>query len=163
MKLKTLLPTAAVFFLTFAVFAADMKILVEVRAPKTVEFSHATVEFVGEHTAQSSPFVQIKRTEEGTTNVFHESFVIYTSLYKERRFAVIIHLDASPKSMAQVFPLPTGKPKATIEWSKWQKPSYIENSKDASSNVMDDVKSPDRSTNIPPDCFEVRYKIEDSK
>ena len=48
-------------------------------------------------------------------------------------------------------------------WSQWQKPDYIENSKYVSSNFMDDVKSPDRSTNIPPDCFEVRYKIENAK
>jgi len=30
----------------------------------------------------------------------------------------------------------------------------------AISNFMDDQKSADRSTNIPPNCFEVRYKIE---
>jgi hypothetical protein len=144
-------------------FAADKKILIELRTPKTVEFSHASVEFIGEHTSAGTPLMQTKRTADGTTNVFSTPFIIYTSLYKERRFAIIVSPDASPKSMAQVFRLPIGQNPKPTDWSKWHRPSYIENSKNASNNFMDDQKSPDRSTNIPPNCFEMRYRIEDAK
>jgi len=144
-------------------FAADKKILIEIRAPNTVEFSHASVEFVGEHTSAGTPLMKTKQTADGTTNVFSTSFIIYTSLYKERRFAIIVAPDASRTSMSQVFLLPIGKNLKQINWSEWRRPDYIENSKDAGSNFMDDQKSPDRSANIPPNCFEGRYKIENVK
>ena len=163
MKFKTLLPAAIVFFLTSTMFAADKTILIELRVPKTVEVGDGTIEFVGEHSFQRHPLTQIKPTTDGTTNVFHDSFMIYTS-YRERRLAIVVWPDSPPKVTAQVFRLPIGaNPKATTEWSKWQKPDYIENSKKAGDNFMDDVKSDDCSTNIPPNCFEVRYKIEDAK
>ena len=163
MKFKILLPAAIVFFLTSTMFAADKTILIELRVSKTAEVGHGSIEFVGEHSFQGYQLAQTKLTEDGTTNVFHHSFIIYTSLYRERRFAIAVWPEAPPKMTAQVFPLPIGKPTATTEWSKWQKPDYIENSKEAGNNFMDDVKSADRSTNIPPNCFEVRYKIEDAK
>jgi hypothetical protein len=164
MKFKTLLPAAIVFFLISTMFAADKTILIELRVPKTAEVGHGSIEFVGEHTSQSYQLMQTKLTADGTTNIFQHSFIIYTSLYKERRFGIVVWPDSPPNMTAQLFPLPIGaNPKATIKWSKWQKPDYIENSKKAGDNFMDDVKSADRSTNIPPNCFEVRYKIEDAK
>jgi hypothetical protein len=155
------LPTiAGVFILTSTMLAADKKIFIELRAPKAVEFSHASVEFVGEHTSAGTPLMKTRHTADGSTNVFSTSFVIYTSLYKERRFAVIVSPDASPQSMAQVFQLPISQNPKPTHWTEWHRPSYIENSKDVSNNFMDNLSSPDRSTNMPPNCFEMRYKIE---
>ena len=142
--------------------AADKKLLVELRAPDTVEFSHAAVEFVGEHTSAGTPLIQTKQRLEGSTNVFSTSFIIYTSLYKERRFAVIASPDGSRRSMSQVFRLAIGRNPNPTNWSEWRLPDYLENSKDASSNFMDDQKSPDHSTNIPKNSFEMRFKIEAS-
>ena len=160
MKYDAWLSTMLVFFLTSGMFAADMNILVELRAPNAVELSHANVEFVGEHTSSVTPLRQTKHVTDGTNNVFSTSFIIYTSLYNERRFAVIVSPDDSRKDLSQIFRLPIGqKPKVT-NWSEWQRPNYVESSKDASNNFMDEQKSPDRSTNIPPNSFEMRYKIE---
>jgi hypothetical protein len=54
-------------------------------------------------------------------------------------------------------PLPE-QPKPT-GWTAWKKPDYLEKS-DAMWTFMHDLKEHDRSTNIPADCFELRYKIE---
>ena len=163
MKFKTLLPAAFVFFLTSTMFAADKQILVEIRAPKAVEIGDASIDFFGEHTSAGLPLKQIKQPADGTTNFFQHPFMIYTS-YKERRFGIIVWSDASSNRVAQVFPLPIGQnPKPTTEWSRWQRPDYIEKSKLAEDTYIYDVKSADRSTNIPPNCFEIRYKIENAK
>jgi hypothetical protein len=148
MKYKTQLLFVTFTILTLTLFAADKKILIEIRAPDTVEYSHAGVEFVGEHTSAGTPLKQTKQTAEGATNVFSTSFIIYTSLYQERRFAIIVSPGASPKSMSQVFQLPIGKNPKPTNWSEWHRPDYLENAYVASNNFMDNQKSPDRSTNI---------------
>jgi len=159
--IKSLCFAVAVLLFAPTLFAADKTILIELRVPNTVDASHGSIEFVGEHTSQGVHFKDATQTVDGNTNVFQRSFIIYTSLYRERRFAVVVWPGAPPKMMAQVFALPIGpNPKPTTDWSKWQRPKYIEDSKHAGDDFMDDVKSPDISTNIPPDCFEMRYKIQ---
>ncbi len=162
MKIKTLLPAIVLFFLTSTMFAADKQIFVEIRASQTVDFTHATYDFVGERTAQGGPLKLAVLRKEGTTNVFQETVVLST-VYKEHRYAVIISPAGGRNDVSQVFRLAMRQNSKPSGWTQWQRPDYVENSKYVVSNFMDDQKSPDRSTNIPPDCFEVRYKIEDSK
>ncbi|HZM02083.1 MAG TPA: hypothetical protein VFC44_03580 [Candidatus Saccharimonadales bacterium] len=162
MKIKTLLPAIVLFFLTSTMFAADKQVIFEIRASQTVDFSKGTFEFVAEHSSEGGPLKLAVLRKEGTTNILQET-VVPSTVYKEHRYAVIISPEGGRKGVSQVFRLPMRQNSKPSGWSQWQKPDYIENSKYVSSNFMDDVKSPDRSTNIPPDCFEVRYKIEDSK
>lgn len=162
MKFKAVFAGVVVFIFTSTMFAGDNKILFEIRTAKTVDFSRAAFEFVGERRAQGRPLATAALRQEGTNNVFQESIVL-TTLYRERRFAVIISPDGDGKGVAQVFRLPIHQNSKPSDWSQWQRPHYLENSRDAISNFMDDRISPERSTNIPPDFFEVRYKIEDAK
>jgi hypothetical protein len=124
-----------------------------------VEFSHATFFFVGEKTAEASPLKSATLREDGTNNIFQETVVLST-VYKERHYAVIISPEGGRKGVSQVFRLPLRQNSKPSDWSQWKKPDYLESSQEAVPNFMDDQKSADRSTNIPPNCFEVRYKIE---
>ena len=159
MKCKSLLIVAAIFLSASALYADEKDILFEIRAPKTVEFSHATFFFVGERTSQTGPLNAAALRQEGTTNIF-EKTVILSTLYKEHRYAVMIMPKGGRKGVSQIFRLPLHQNAQPSEWSQWQRPNYVENSNDAMSNFMDNQESPDRSTNIPSDCFEVRYKVE---
>ena len=141
------------------IFAADKKIVFEIRASKTLEFDHATFFFVGERTAEADPLKSASKKEEGTTNIFQETVVLST-IYREHRYAVIISPEGGRKGISQVFRLPISQTSKASTWSQWQRPDYVENSRDVMSNFMDDQKAPDRSTNSPPNSYEIRYKIE---
>jgi len=140
-------------------FAGDKKVLIEVRASKTLEFGDATLFFVGERTAEIDPLKSFAIRVEGATNIFQET-VILSTVYREHRYAVIISPEGGQKGRSQVFRLAMHQNSKPSGWTQWQRPDYIENSKDALSNFMDDQKSPDRSPNTLPNSFEVRYKIE---
>ena len=162
MKIKTLLPAIVIFFLTSTMFAADKQIFIEMRVSQAVDFTHGTYDFVGERTAQGGPLKLAVLRKEGNTNIFQETVVLST-VYREHRYAVIISSGGGRDGVSQVFRLPMRQNSKPSGWSQWQRPDYVENSKYVVSNFMDDTKSPDRSTNIPPNCFEVRYKIETAK
>jgi len=159
MKFKILSPTVAILFLASTMFGADKKVLIEIRASQTVDFTHCSYDFVGERTAQGGPLKLAVLRKEGTTNVFQET-VDLSTVYKEHRYAVIITPAGSLNDVSQVFRLAMRQDSKPSGWTQWQRPNYVENSRDATSNFMDDQKSPDRSTNTPPNSFEVRYKIQ---
>jgi hypothetical protein len=159
MKIEVLLSTLFVLSLASTTFASDKKVAIEIRASKTSEFEQATFFFVGERTAQANPLRSAAKAEEGTTNIFQETVVLST-VYSEHLYAVIISPEGGRKGISQVFRLPISQTSIASNWSQWQRPDYVENARDAMSNFMDDQKSPDRSTNIPPSCFEIRYKVE---
>jgi len=161
MKFRTLLLTSAALLVTPAIIAADKTIRFELRVPIAVDCTHAGVELVGEHTSQSCPLLQTKQTVDGKTNIFQHFFTIDNS-YRGRGIALMVWPDASPCSTSEVFVLPITYNQKAMDWSKWHRPDFTENFKNARNNFMEGVTSPDRSTNVPPNTFELRYKIEDS-
>lgn len=125
----------------------------ELRAPKTLKFEPLTsVDVVTDLSASGTRLRLMKRSEEGDFVIFSDSCLIFTG---ERRRAMIVHTDGQP---SQVFRLNITRKPWPTDWSNWQQPDYIEKTH-AMLTFMHDLKNHDRSTNIPPDCFELRFKI----
>jgi hypothetical protein len=159
MRFKIVILTGAILFLMSTIFAADKQIVFELRVPKTVDVSHGTFEFVGEKTAEGHPLKSAVTAGDGSRS-FRQTVVLST-LYRERHYAVIIS-PSGGKGMSQVFRLPIRQNSKSSDWSQWQRPDYLEDAKSASSNFMDNTSSPDRSTHIPSDSFEIRFMVEAS-
>lgn len=130
-------------------------LLVELRMRKTVVFDdRRAVEFVTSDGVTSTPIRSLKRREEQNVAILSASF----STFGESRHAVMVRTAAAAPT--QVFQLPANlKPS---DWSAWTKPNYVETS-DAPWTFMQDYKNAERTTVLPPDCFEVRYKVEHAK
>ena len=45
------------------------------------------------------------------------------------------------------------------DWSNWRYPNYVETN--ANSNLSNDYVPPERTTNIPPNSFQMRYRLAD--
>jgi hypothetical protein len=125
----------------------------ELRAPKKLEFDPDTkIELVTDESASSTPLNRIKKRMETEYIVLNDSWLISPA----SRYALMV----KPKSgRASVFKLPLPEQPKPTEWTAWKKPDYLEKS-DAMWTFMHDLKEHDRSTSIPADCFELRYKIE---
>ena len=156
-----MLLSVVAFSTSLLMAAAEKHIVIEMRSPKSVTFTNGGFMFVGDKTAEGSPLRLTTRKEDGTTNIFQKT-IIPSSVYNEHRYAVIISPEGR-NGVGQVFLLATNGSLKACPWSPWRKPDYLEDDMYAVSNFMDNQKSPTRSTNVPPNCFEVRYKIEDSK
>ena len=130
------------------------KIFYEMRAPKTAELDgHAHFEFVTDQGSTGSPLDFAGKREEDGFIVYYATCLLAPS---ERRRAVMYRPIRSP---AQVFVLAIPRPPKPVDWSDWQRPVYVEQSIDASWTFMHDLKQQQRSTNLPRDCLEVRYRI----
>jgi hypothetical protein len=128
---------------------------VELRILKTVPFDdQRKLEFVTNEGINGSPLKSLSPREEQNHIIFSTSFLSFG----ESRHAVMVR----PFSTAptQVFPLPLTVKAA--DWSSWTKPEYLENS-DASWTFMQNLKNAERFTDLPPNCFELRYKVEAAK
>jgi hypothetical protein len=140
--------------------AADMhELWYEVRVPKGVKVDGLTAVDVVTDQGMSGTRVRLmKHREEEGFNVYATSSLMEPG---ERRHAIVIQPDSGPKP-EQVFVLSIPKTPKPADWSKWQPPSYIE-SENAAWSFMHGLKGQNRSTNIPADSFEVRYRIAEWK
>ena len=157
MKFKIVLQIAVSLAFALPVFAKDIILYVEVRCQATNEIISSTdkysvLDFATESTIDGGPLSLTKQRRDGEFKVFQQS---YDLLSKDRRRAIIV----SPwNQVDQLFLLPISpKPKPT-GWTTWQRPNCVE--KNADGNFNDGYTPPDRSTNIPSNSFEMRYKIE---
>lgn len=131
----------------------------ELRAPKALRPDPKTrIELVS-HGGESGVFLwafnQKEQKEEGEVLIFQPDEFVLHAERKEGRALVVEY----PPGQAQVFQLPIPRTAKAADWSQWRRPDYI-----AKGNVgwafMNNRKPNGVTTDIPPDCFEMRYKIE---
>ena len=154
MKLRHLIHIVLLALCTSAALAGDaFTFFYELRAPKKLKFDPlVSFDVVTEDSASGTRLRLTKRSEEGDFVVFADSCLIFDG---HERWAMVVKIAGQP---SQVFRLTIpSKPKA-VDWTKWQRPDYTEKT-DAMWTFMRDLKKHDRSTNIPPDSFELRFKI----
>jgi hypothetical protein len=129
----------------------------ELRAPKSLKFEGLTrFDVVSENSSESFQLWSITNEfycrVDGDFVVFTNSAIISSG---EKRRGLVVTTDGKPM---QVFRLTIPRNPKPIDWTKWQRPDYTETT-DAVWTFMHDLKGNDRSTNIPPDSFELRFKI----
>ena len=158
MKLRYLIHIPLIALCTSAALAADtFKLFYELRAPKTLKFDPMTsFDVVTEDSASGTRLRLTKRREEGDFVVFAESCLIFDG---QNRRAMVAQIARQP---SQVFRLTIPSTPKPVDWTKWQRPDYIEKT-DAMWTFMHDLKKHDRSTNVPPGSFELRFRITEWK
>jgi len=134
-------------------------LICELRAPKALNPDPKTRVSVASSSGEDGHFLwafnQKEQKEEGGYLIYQpDGFVLHQE--PETRRALIIEKFPAP---AQVFRLSLPQtPKAT-EWTKWRRPDCTAKG-DVGWSVIYNQKMDAASTNIPHDCFEMRYKIE---
>jgi hypothetical protein len=157
MRFRTFISTLAISLVALAAVAGDTHSFVfELRAPKTLKADPLTAfDLTTEEGASGTRLRLTKRREEGDFQIFQHSFLIFS----ERRRAMVVRTDRQP---SQVFVLSIPSKPKPADWTQWQRPTYVAKG-DAGWDFMHDQNKQNRSTNAPPDCFELRFKIENSK
>jgi hypothetical protein len=133
----------------------------QLRIATTQEFSlDSRVEFVTMDHATAVDLRELQVKHEGDTLIFEQQWLIF-DMQRPRR--AILVAPPPPKgeklSTTQVFRLSIPALPVPCDWSKWQKPDSLEQGP-ASWNFMSNQKPLNRTTKIPPDAFELRYKVE---
>ncbi len=133
----------------------------QLRIPKTMNFSPDTdVEFVTESHATAADLRYLKATKVGDALVFQHEFLVFEAQRPRRAIMVVPPPKKGERlSTTQVFRLSLPAVPVPSDWSKWQKPDCLEQGP-ASWNFIYDQKPLNRTTKIPPDAFELRYKVE---
>ena len=93
---------------------------------------------------------------EGASFVFQRDFVLGDE--RSRMRALIVSPYLPTQAGEQVFLLAIARNPKPRGFTEWQHPNYM--AKDAGWAIMYDKKVDIISTNIPPDSFELRYKVE---
>ena len=130
------------------------KVEVQLRVSESVWVDPKTkLAFRRDHTIEGD---LISRSDSSLTNgyrLFRKFFELET---RDQSKALVI--DLGHASTNQVFLLSIAlKPKPT-DWTNWRYPDYLETN--AVSNLRFKYVPPDRTTNVPPDSFQLRYRIE---
>jgi len=129
----------------------------EVRIPKTAnpDIKTTRVVLVAHHERNMAFLWTCKEREEDGFLVFQKEFLMIPEDKPQRGLIVRAFPAAS-----QVFRLSIpGTPKPQ-DWSQWQRPNYVELGDAVATFFLPDSQATGRATNVPPVCFEVRYKIE---
>ncbi|HMJ89070.1 MAG TPA: hypothetical protein VK530_04605 [Candidatus Acidoferrum sp.] len=156
MMTRILLQLLAVAFFAAQSSGADThEFFYEVRVAKSLTLDASTaIELVTDQGSSGTRLKFMKQREEDGFNVYAQSTLLHRG---QRRRALVVDLDNGTKP-SQVFVLTIPRTPTPSDWSKWRSPDYIEKS-DASWSFMHDLKKHDRSTNVPPDSLEIRYRI----
>lgn len=148
---------AVTLIVTPLVAAETHEFFYEVRAPKTAKLPDGHLELVTDQGSTGTRLHLAKKREEDAFVVYSDTCLLDPS---EKRRAVMFRPVTSDP--AQVFVLTIPRAPKPADWSQWRRPDYVEKS-DASWTFMHDLKQHQRSTNLPPDCLEMRYRITDWK
>ena len=131
----------------------------EIRAPKSLKLDGLTkFDLVTDQSMCGTRLRLTKQREEDGFTIYADSCLLHCGAH---RHAMVVSADTG-SAPSQVFVLTIPRTPKPADWSKWQRPDYVEKS-DASWSFMHDLKKHDRSTNIPPDCLEIRYRITEWK
>jgi len=129
----------------------------ELRAPIALNVETNTRLSLASYSGEDgTPLWDCKLTTNETFRVYyHDGFVLSKEPVKGRTFIIA----AWPAGTNQVFRLPIPRSPKPQDWSQWQRPDFLATG-DVGWSIIYDQKINNLSTNIPPDCFELRYKIE---
>jgi hypothetical protein len=129
----------------------------EIRIPRTAnpDIKQSRVVYVANHGVKAVNLWVCKQREEAGFLVFQREFLIFPEDKPQRGLII-----QSVPVVSQVFRLSIRQIPIPQDWSQWQRPNYVETGGAAWSFFMPDSQVTNRSTNVPPVCFEVRYKIE---
>ena len=132
----------------------------EIRIPKTASYdmNQTRVAYVASHGVKALNLWACKRHDDAGFAVFQKEFLIFAES-KPQRGLIIQSLPAP----SQVFRLSIPQTPRPQDWSPWQRPDYVEIGGAVWSFYMPDSQVNSRSTNVPPVCFEIRYKIDREK
>jgi len=139
-------------------------LIFQLRIPQSQKFSRDTrIDFVTQDGADGTELRHLKPKNEGDALVFQDEWLIFAA--RRPRRAILV--EPPPKtgeklSTTQVFKLSIPGVPVPSDWSKWQKPDSVEQGP-ASWNFIYNQPAINRKTKIPPDAFELRYKIEKRK
>lgn len=130
---------------------------IEVRIPKTaIPVNKETrVIYVANRGENAAYLWACKQRDEAGFLVFQRKILIFLET-KPQRGLIVQALPAA----SQVFRLSIPLTPQPHDWSQWQRPSYVETGDAVWTFFVPDSEAAGRSTNLPPVCFEVRYKIE---
>jgi hypothetical protein len=147
-------------FLTFifTAFASDKSVLtIEIHTSKSIEVnSNFCLIFATDKRMEGTALLRMEKHDESGVKSFQKSYDLFAG---NRKHAIIIYINNKTNTQPdQVFLLPISRKPRAVDWTDWQQPSYVETNAD--SNFRFDYTPPDRTTNIPPNSFELRYKIE---
>ena len=159
MNIRIFLRLLVVILIATPLIAAERhQLFYEIRAPKTAKLADDThLELVTDQGSCGTRLHLAKKREEDGFVIYSESCLLHPG---ERRRAVIFRPVRA--ALAQVFVLTIPRTPKPADWIGWKRPNYVEKS-DASWTFMHDLKQHERSTNLPPDCLEMRYRITDWK
>ena len=125
----------------------------EVRVPGSIETPLiAWFEVVTPQSIASKPAQSVSNHLDGQCMVYSSDDLIYV---EGKRFLVVKRSIAP----SQVFELQIPRHPYPMSWTQWQKPDYLDSSKDPSWNVYYGVPDDNYSTNIPANCFQIRYSV----
>jgi hypothetical protein len=132
----------------------SMKVEVQLRAPASVPVDPATqLAFRREHTIDG---ILISATDSSLTNDFHVFRHSFEWRSDDQPKALVVYL--SRTSTDQVFLLSIALNAQAGDWTNWRYPDYLETN--AVSNLRFNYVPPDRKTNVPPNSFQLRYRIQ---
>ena len=159
-RLKIPLQIAVFLALVLTTFAGEIRSLnVEIRLPNTVQYADATyMTFCTDNTydIDVDALSSMNQRQDGDFKVFKNSFDLYSG---HQRHAIIIHPNGKMRNQPdQVFLLSVPRIPKPMGWTNWQHPNYVETN--AASHLGFNYIPLDRSTNAPPNSFELRYSIE---
>ena len=122
-----------------------------------------TVALIAAHGEDATRLMDCKQSDAEGFLIFRREFLLHRESRTERGLVVApYYTGGGTNNTAQVFRL-SNLVIAPTDWSKWQKPDYIENGNAAWTFLLEDRKVPGRSTNLPGKCFELHYGIERSR
>ena len=150
--------TIHVLVLSLFAFAArgeeEHTFVFELRVPKgATNDPSMSVELATEEGSSATDLVDTKQREEEGFRVFQHSFL----LFENKRRALIV----GPQP-CQVFQLSIPEHPKPKDWTEWRRPDYLAKG-DAGWDFIYNQNKQSRSTNLPANCFQVRYKIEQTK
>ena len=150
------------FYLIFSTLAhanTPYEFIYELRVQKSLNVDRMTnIDLVTDTCAHATRIFGAMRHEEGDYAIFSGRFFSSLIYNSDKRRALIVTPYNHTQSISQVFLIEKTFYLKTTDWSQWKKPDYIEKS-NAFMTFMYKIKDYDRSTNIPKDCFEMRFKI----
>jgi hypothetical protein len=136
------------------------ELICQVRVPKSVNPNPKTTRiYLATCTGEDGHFLwgyhQKEQKEEKNAFIFEPDEFLLDEEPDSRR-AIIICDYRTPE---QFFPLSVPRNPKVQDWSQWQRPDFLAKG-DAGWAFMYNQKMQGIITNVPSDCFELRYKIE---
>ena len=158
MKFNYSLLLTLLFGISSSAFAVDSMVLhIEIRTQNmSVLGTNTEVEFVTDTTSAVDWLNVFKQKEEFGFRIYQKSYNLFA---REKRRAILVYTYSKSSTEPElVFLLPIPRKAKPTDWTGWLHANYVERG-DAGWNFINGINSVDRSTNIAPNSYELRYKV----